>query len=42
MRPENAIAARAHGLPKIHGVHVSIPESTAIFDTTGTLQNSVG
>ena len=42
MRPENAIAARARGLPKIHRVHVSMPKFRTIFDTTGTPQYSVG
>ena len=36
------LAARAHGLPKIHWVHGSKPKFRAIFDTTGTPQNSVG
>ena len=42
MRPENAIAARARGSPKIHRVHVSMPKFRTIFDTTGTPQYSVG
>ena len=42
MRPENAIAARVRGSPKIRRVHVSMPRFKTIFDTTGTPQYSVG
>ena len=36
MRPKNAKAAKAHGLPKIHKNYSDMPKFRPISDTTGT------